>query len=86
MQYVVSTVYGAVSSQTEQIAQRPVRDPDGASASVGGRRLRSASGRRLRSASGRRLLRPFRTTAAAASRCGRWGRERFKAVIRRAEG
>jgi hypothetical protein len=58
--------------QTEQIVQRLVRDPDGASASV--------------SVGGRRLLRPFRTTAAAAGRCGRRGRERFKAVIRRVEG
>jgi hypothetical protein len=60
--------------QTEQIVQRPVQDPDGASASVGRRRRR------------RRLLRPFRTTAVAGGWCGWRGRERFKAVIRRAEG
>jgi hypothetical protein len=55
-----------------------VRDPGGAGAGVGRRCLCSASGRRL--------LRPFRTTTVAAGQCGRRGRERFKAVIRLAEG
>ena len=64
--------------QTEQIVQRPVRDSDGASTSVGGRRLRSASGSRL--------LRPFGALPPPAAGVDGRGEKRFKAVIRRAEG
>jgi len=55
-----------------------VRDSDGASTSVGGRRLRSASGSRL--------LRPFGALPPPAASVDGRGEKRFKAVIRRAEG